>query len=131
MLNKIIILLLLSSCSFKVTQDKEIEKGIVDNPVTLNTNKIIVEDLEDEQELTPLEDAKRRMELKLLELQVEINTESQWMETGNLRLYILRTLLTKDKYDKLKSEIDISIFQNGAREIYKTISNIYKDNPNI
>ena len=53
------------------------------------------------------------------------------METGNLRLYILRTLLTKDKYDKLKSEIDISIFQNGAREIYKTISNIYKDNPNI
>tara|TARA_A100000171_G_C2077844_1_gene118103 strand:+ start:196 stop:429 length:234 start_codon:yes stop_codon:yes gene_type:complete len=77
MLNKIIILLLLSSCSFKLTQDKEIEKGIVDNPVTLNTNKIIVEDLEDEQELTPLEDAKRRMELKLLELQVEINTESQ------------------------------------------------------
>ena len=53
------------------------------------------------------------------------------METGNLRLYILRTLLTKEKYDKLKSEIDISIFQNGAREIYKTISNIYKDNPNI
>jgi len=53
------------------------------------------------------------------------------METGNLRLYILRTLLTKDKYDKLKSEIDISIFQNGAREIYKTISNIYRDNPNI
>ena len=45
------------------------------------------------------------------------------METGNLRLYILRTLLTKEKYDKLKSEIDISIFQNGAREIYKTISN--------
>ena len=26
---------------------------------------------------TPLEDAKRRMELKLLEIQVEINTESQ------------------------------------------------------
>jgi len=53
------------------------------------------------------------------------------METGNLRLYILRTLLTKEKYDKLKSEIDISIFQNGAREIYKTISNTYRDNPNI
>ena len=53
------------------------------------------------------------------------------METGNLRLYILRTLLTKYKYDKLKSEIDISIFQNGAREIYKTISNVYRDNPNI
>ena len=53
------------------------------------------------------------------------------METGNLRLYILRTLLTKEKYDKLKSEIDISIFQNGAREIYKTISNVYRDNPNI
>ena len=45
--------------------------------MTLNNEKIIVEDLEDEQELTPLEDAKRRMELKLLELQVEINTESQ------------------------------------------------------
>ena len=53
------------------------------------------------------------------------------METGNLRLYILRTLLTKDKYDKLKSEIEESIFQNGARELYKTIGYIYKDNPNI
>ncbi len=53
------------------------------------------------------------------------------METGNLRLYILRTLLTKEKYDKLKSEIDASIFQNGAREIYKTIGYIYRDNPNI
>ena len=53
------------------------------------------------------------------------------METGNLRLYILRTLLTKEKYDKLKSEIEESIFQNGAREIYKTIGYIYRDNPNI
>ena len=53
------------------------------------------------------------------------------METGNLRLYILRTLLTKEKYDKLKSEIEESIFQNGAREIYKTIGFIYRDNPNI
>jgi len=53
------------------------------------------------------------------------------METGNLRLYILRTLLTKEKYDKLKSEIDASIFQNGAREIYNTIGYIYRDNPNI
>ena len=53
------------------------------------------------------------------------------METGNLRLYILRTLLTRDKYDKLKSEIEESIFQNGARELYKTIGYIYKDNPNI
>ena len=53
------------------------------------------------------------------------------METGNLRLYILRTLLTKDKYDKLKSEIEESIFQNGARELYKTIGYIYRDNPNI
>ena len=53
------------------------------------------------------------------------------METGNLRLYILRTLLTKEKYDKLKSEIDASIFQNGAREIYKTLGYIYRDNPNI
>ena len=69
--------MLLSSCSFKVTQDKKIESGIVDNPVTLSNEKIVVKDLEDEQELTPLEDAKRRMELKLLELQVEINTESQ------------------------------------------------------
>tara|TARA_R100000781_G_scaffold108844_1_gene73557 strand:+ start:255 stop:491 length:237 start_codon:yes stop_codon:yes gene_type:complete len=78
MLNKIIILLLLlSSCSFKVTKDKEIERGIVKNPVTLKNDKIIVEDLKDEQELTPLEEAKRRMELRLLELQVEINIESQ------------------------------------------------------
>jgi len=78
MLNKIIILLLLlSSCSFKVTKDKEIESGIVKKPVTLNNDKIIVEDLKDEQELTPLEEAKRRMELRLLELQVEINIESQ------------------------------------------------------
>ena len=53
------------------------------------------------------------------------------METGNLRLYILRTLLTRDKYDKLKSEIEESIFQNGARELYKTIGCIYRDNPNI
>ena len=53
------------------------------------------------------------------------------METGTLRLYILRTLLTRDKYDKLKSEIEESIFQNGARELYKTIGYIYKDNPNI
>ena len=53
------------------------------------------------------------------------------METGNLRLYILRTLLTRDKYDKLKSEIEESIFQNGARELYKTIGYIYRDNPNI
>jgi len=76
MLNKIIILLLLlSSCAFKI-KDKEIEKGIVKNPVTLKNDKIIVEDLKDEQELTPLEEAKRRMELKLLELQVEINIES-------------------------------------------------------
>jgi len=77
MLNKIIILLLLSSCSFKVAQDKKIESGIIDNPVTLNNEKTVVKDLEDEQGLTPLEDAKRRMELKLLEIQVEINTESQ------------------------------------------------------
>ena len=53
------------------------------------------------------------------------------MENGNLRLYILRTLLNREKYDKLKSEIDISIFQNGAREIYKTIGFIYRDNPNV
>ena len=53
------------------------------------------------------------------------------MENGNQRLYILRTLLNREKYDKLKSEIDISIFQNGAREIYKTIGFIYRDNPNI
>jgi len=53
------------------------------------------------------------------------------MEHGNLRLYILRTLLNREKYDKLKSEIDISIFQNGAREIYKTIGFIYRDNPNV
>ena len=77
MLNKIIILLLLlSSCTFKI-KDKEIESGIVKKPVTLNNDKIIVEDLKDEQELTPLEEAKRRMELRLLELQVEINIESQ------------------------------------------------------
>ena len=77
MLNKIIILLLLlSSCTFKI-KDKEIERGIVKNPVTLKNDKIIVEDLKDEQELAPLEEAKRRMELRLLELQVEINTESQ------------------------------------------------------
>ena len=53
------------------------------------------------------------------------------METGNLRLYILRTLLTKEKYDKLKSEIDISIFKNEDREIYKKISNKHKDHNNI
>ena len=53
------------------------------------------------------------------------------METGNLRLYILRTLLTRDKYDKLKPEIEESIFQNGARELYRTIGYIYRDNPNI
>ena len=53
------------------------------------------------------------------------------METGNLRLYILRTLLTRDKYDKLKPEIEESIFQNGARELYRTIGYIYRDNPNV
>ena len=53
------------------------------------------------------------------------------METGNLRLYLLRILLNKTRYDKFKTQIDESIFQNGARDIYKTIGYIYRDNPNI
>jgi len=53
------------------------------------------------------------------------------METGNLRLYLLRTILNKTRYDKFKTQIDESIFQNGARDIYKTIGYIYRDNPNV
>ena len=52
------------------------------------------------------------------------------MEQGNLRLYLLRVLLTRDRFDKFKTQIDESVFQSGARDLYKTIGYIYRDNPN-
>jgi replicative DNA helicase len=52
------------------------------------------------------------------------------MEQGNLRLYLLRVLLTRDRFDKFKTQIDESVFQSGARDLYKTIGYVYRDNPN-
>jgi len=46
------------------------------------------------------------------------------MEQGNLRLYLLRVLLTRDRFDKFKTQIDESVFQSGARDLYKTIGYI-------
>ena len=65
MLIKLLLLLIISGCTFTF-KDKKMESGVIDTPVTIdNTIKI------DVKELTPLEEVKKQMELKLLELKTD------------------------------------------------------------
>tara|TARA_R110002167_G_scaffold55448_1_gene157535 strand:+ start:414 stop:614 length:201 start_codon:yes stop_codon:yes gene_type:complete len=65
MLIKLLLLLIISGCTFSF-KDKQIESGVIDTPVTIDdTIKIDVE------EMTPLEEVKKQMELRLLELKTE------------------------------------------------------------
>jgi len=62
MLIKLLLLLIISGCTFSF-KDKKMESGVIDTPVTIDdTIKIDVE------EMTPLEEVKKQMELRLLEL---------------------------------------------------------------
>ena len=53
------------------------------------------------------------------------------MEDGNLRLYVLKILLTKKNFLRVKNIITDTFFSNGVRDIYKAICQIYEDNPEI
>jgi hypothetical protein len=65
MLIKLLLLLIISGCTFTF-KDKKMESGVINKPVTIdNTIKI------DVKELTPLEEVKKQMELKLLELKTD------------------------------------------------------------
>ena len=65
MLIKLLLLLIISGCTFTF-KDKQMESGVIDTPVTIDdTIKIDVE------EMTPLEEVKKQMELRLLELKTE------------------------------------------------------------
>ena len=65
MLIKLLLLLIISGCTFTF-KDKKMESGVINKPVTIdNTIKI------DVKELTPLEEVKKQMELRLLELKTD------------------------------------------------------------
>jgi hypothetical protein len=65
MLIKLLLLLIISGCTFSF-KDKKMESGVIDTPVTIDdTIKIDVE------EMTPLEEVKKQMELRLLELKTD------------------------------------------------------------
>jgi hypothetical protein len=65
MLIKLLLLLIISGCTFTF-KDKKMESGVIDTPVTIDdTIKIDVE------EMTPLEEVKKQMELRLLELKTD------------------------------------------------------------
>jgi len=65
MLIKLLLLLIISGCTFSF-KDKQMESGVIDTPVTIeDTIKIDVE------EMTPLEEVKKQMELRLLELKTD------------------------------------------------------------
>ena len=51
------------------------------------------------------------------------------MEDGNLRLYVLKILLTKKNFLRVKNIIHKDFFANGVRDIYNAICQIYEDNP--
>jgi len=53
------------------------------------------------------------------------------MEDGNLKLYVLKIILKKTIFDRVKKIVSDSFFSNGGRDIYKAISKIYEDNPGI
>ena len=65
MLIKLLLLLIISGCTFSF-KDKQMESGVIATPVTIDdTIKIDVE------EMTPLEEVKKQMELRLLELKTD------------------------------------------------------------
>jgi hypothetical protein len=65
MLIKLLLLLIISGCTFTF-KDKKMESGVINKPVTIDdTIKIDVE------EMTPLEEVKKQMELRLLELKTD------------------------------------------------------------
>ena len=65
MLIKLLLLLIISGCTFSF-KDNKMESGVIDTPVTIDdTIKIDVE------EMTPLEEVKKQMELRLLELKTD------------------------------------------------------------
>ena len=53
------------------------------------------------------------------------------MEDGNLRLYVLKILLTKRNFLRVKNIIHRDFFSNGVRDIYNAICQIYEDNPEL
>lgn len=53
------------------------------------------------------------------------------MEDGNLRLYVLKILLTKKNFLRVKNIIHRDFFSNGVRDIYNAICQIYEDNPEL
>ena len=53
------------------------------------------------------------------------------MEDGNLKLYVLKIILKKTIFDRVRKIVSDSFFSNGGRDIYKAISKIYEDNPGI
>lgn len=53
------------------------------------------------------------------------------MEDGSLKLHVLKIILQKKYFNRIKKIISDSFFTNGASDVYKAISRIYEDNPEI
>ena len=53
------------------------------------------------------------------------------MEDGNLKLYVLKIILKRKVFDRVRKIVSDSFFTNGGNDIYKAISRIYEDNPGI
>lgn len=53
------------------------------------------------------------------------------MEDGNLKLYVLKIILKRKVFDRVRKIVSDSFFTNGGNDIYKAISKIYEDNPGI
>jgi len=53
------------------------------------------------------------------------------MEDGNLKLYVLKIILKRKVFDRVKKIVSDSFFTNGGNDIYKAICKIYEDNPGI
>lgn len=53
------------------------------------------------------------------------------MEDGSLKLHVLKIILQKKYFNRIKKIISDSFFTNGASDVYNAISRIYEDNPEI
>ena len=53
------------------------------------------------------------------------------MEDGNLKLYVLKIILQKKYFNRIKKIVSDSFFTNGGADVYTAITRIYNDNPEL
>lgn len=53
------------------------------------------------------------------------------MEDGNLKLYVLKIILQKKYFKRIKKIVSDSFFTNGGADVYTAITRIYNDNPEL